>query len=432
MNPELRRNFWLELTLHRMLALPVGLVLAFMLAYSWGKDDPFGSIATTAVALFVGFALWGAMHAGDAVRGEVRARTWDGQRMSAIEPWAMTWGKLVGATSFAWYGGLICLVVYTWASPPENAIKSMLFLFSGAVLLHALALNGSAIAASRGMVRGNSSLWVIVLALFIVGPWMSALNSGEAEISWWGRNWKRIDFLLASTVLFAAWAVLGAYRMLCQELRVRTLPWAWVAFLVYVGFYIAGFGIRPNDTLDQQKNVVLIAVMIVSLAATYPLLFSDIGGAMAVRRLILRASQGQWRRLLEETPMWPVTLALAAVFCLATVVLAGSRPGSSEFLRTIVLAPLPLLLLAIRDAALFLFFAFARQPRRAEAAALFYLLLLYWLVPMLLRAVGFEGVSDLVLPPFWERPGIATAVAAVQACAMVAAAIWRWRKNYRS
>ena len=59
MNPELRRNLWLELTPHRLLAMPVGLVLAFMLAYSLSKDDPYGSLATTAVTLFVGFALWG-------------------------------------------------------------------------------------------------------------------------------------------------------------------------------------------------------------------------------------------------------------------------------------------------------------------------------------------------------------------------------------
>ena len=431
MNPELRRNFWLELTLHRMLALPAGLVLAFMLAYSWAKEDPGETLATTAMTLFLGFSLWGALQAGDAVRGEVRGRTWDGQRMSAIEPWAMTWGKLVGAPAFAWYGGLICLAAYVLFSPSVYALKAMLFLFSGAVLVQALALNGSVIAARRGVARSTSSIWVIVLAFVVVGPWMSALTSGDADISWWGRGWRRIDFMLSSTVVFAAWAVFGAHRLLCQELRVRTLPWAWVVFLAYAAFYIAGFGIRPYDTLAQQKNVLLIAGMIVSLAATYPMLFSDIGGAMAVRRLLLRAAHRQWRRLLEETPLWPVTLVLAALFCLATVVLAGSA-GSNEFLRPLVLAPLPLLLLAVRDAALFLFFAFARQPRRAETAALFYLVLLYWLVPMLLRAVGLEGVSDLVLPPFWERPGVATAVAAVQAAAMVAAAAWRWRKNYGS
>jgi len=432
MNPELRRNLWLELTLHRVVALPVGLVLAFMLAYSWARDDPNGSLATTAVTFFIGFALWGAMHAGDAVIGEVRARTWDGQRMSAIEPWTMTWGKLVGAPAFAWLGALLCLFVFVLFSPSANTFGTMLFLLSGAVLVQALALNGSVVAARRGFVRNTSSIWIIVLAFMIVGPWMSVLTSSDADIVWWGRGWKRIDFMLVCTALFAGWAVFGAHRMLCEELRVRTLPWAWVAFIVYVASYIAGFGIRPNDTLAQQKNVVLIAGMIVSLAAMYPMLLSEVGGAMAVRRLLLRASNKEWRRLLQETPLWPVTLVLAAVFCLLTVGLAGSRPGPNDFFRAIVLAPLPLLLLAVRDAALFLFFAFARQPRRAQAAALFYLLLLYWLVPMLLRSVGLQGVSDLVLPPFWERPGLASAVAAVQAGAMVAAAVWRWRKNYGS
>ena len=239
------------------------------------------------------------------------------------------------------------------------------------MLVQALALNGSVVAARRGVVRNTSSIWVIVLAFMIVGPWMSVLTSSDADVEWWGRGWRRIDFMLASTALFAGWAVFGAHRMLCEELRVRTLPWAWVAFIIYAASYIAGFGIRANDTLAQQKNVVLIAGMIVSLAAMYPMLLSEIGGAMAVRRLLLRASNKEWRRLLQETPLWPVTLVVAAVFCLLTVGLAGSRPGPEEFFRAIVLAPLPLLLLAVRDAALFLFFAFARQPRRAEAAALF-------------------------------------------------------------
>ena len=63
---------------------------------------------------------------------------------------------------------------------------------------------------------------------------------------------------------------------------------------------------------------------------------------------------------------------------------------------------------------------------------IFYLLLLYWLVPMLLNAAGAKGIADLVLPPFWERPGFAAAIAAVQAVAVIAAALWRWRKNYGS
>ena len=135
---------------------------------------------------------------------------------------------------------------------------------------------------------------------------------------------------------------------------------------------------------------------------------------------------------MEETPLWPVSLALAFAFCALTVVMVGPRGSNDSIIRGVVLAPVPLVLLAVRDTALYMFFALARQPRRVETATIFYLALLYWLVPMLLNAAGAKGIAELVLPPFWERPGLATAVAAVQAVAVVAAASWRWRKNYGS
>ncbi len=432
MNPELRRNLWLELTLHRMLALPVALVLIFMLVGAWSDADPRASLAAAAASLFVAFALWGGVQVGDAVMGEARGKTWDAQRMSALEPWTMTWGKLAGAPAFAWCGGAICLVVYLAAAPEGIALKPALMMLAGAVLLHALALIGSVIAARKVVVRSSSTAWVLGIVLVMLGPWMSVSSSGESDIAWWGTGRTRINFLVASMVVFAAWAVFGAHRVMCQELRVRTTPWAWVAFLLFASAYISGFGIRADDGFIQQRNVLLIAGLIVSLASTYPLIFSEATGAMTVRRMLLRAQARDWRRFLEETPLWPVTLSMALVFCLLTVVLAGSSGKENEIFRTAALAPLPLFLLAVRDAALYLFFALAKAPRRAGAATLFYLALAYWLVPMLLRAAGLQGLADLVLPPFWERPGVATGIAALQAAALVAAAMWRWRKNYGS
>jgi hypothetical protein len=259
---------------------------------------------------------------------------------------------------------------------------------------------------------------------------MSVLSSGDTGIDWWGNGRGRVDFLLGSTVLFAAWAVFGAHRLMCQELRVRTAPWAWVAFLLFVCGYLAGFGIRPQDSFGQQRNIVLIAGLIVSLAMVYPLLFTEASGAMAVRRLVLRAAARDWRRFLEEAPLWPVTLCLALAFCILAVLFVRPHEGEPGIFRAAVLAPIPLLLLAIRDAAILMFFALARQPRRAEAAAIFYLALLYWLVPMLLRSAGAKGLADVVLPPFWERPGFAAMIAAMQAAVAVAAALWRWRTNH--
>ena len=429
MNPELRRNLWLELTLHRMLALPIALALLFMLVGSW-SEDPRPALATTASLLFVGFALWGAIQVGDSVMGEARGRTWDAQRMSALEPWTMTWGKLAGAPAYAWFGSAICLVVHVAASPGRSALKMAVFMLCGTVLLHALALIGSVIASRKAVGRSSSTAWVLVLVLVVVGPWMSVASSGDSDIVWWGNGRARFNFVLVSTAVFAGWAVFGAHRVMCEELRVRTTPWAWVGFLLFVSAYISGFGIRAQDTLGQQRNVLLIAGLIVTLVAAYPLLFTEATGAMTVRRMLLRARARDWRRFLQETPLWPVTLAMAVPFCLLTVVLAGPRGKEDEYLRAAVLAPLPLLLFAVRDAALYLFFALAKAPRRAEATMLFYLLLAYWLVPMLLNAAGMKALSELVLPRFWDRPGYAAFVMAVQAAGMVAAALWRWRRNY--
>jgi hypothetical protein len=153
---------------------------------------------------------------------------------------------------------------------------------------------------------------------------------------------------------------------------------------------------------------------------------------MAVRRILLRVDSRDRRRLLEETPLWPVTLVLALVFCVLTAVFVGPRIGEDAPFRVAVLAPMPLFLLAARDAGIYMFFALARQPRRVEAATLFYLALLYWLVPMLLRTAGAEGLANLVLPPFWVQPAYATSIAALQAAAAIAAALWRWRTNHRT
>ena len=105
MNPELRRNLWLEVSMHRLIAMPAVLGMGFLVVASI-NDLPWQQRVSWA-ALTVYFVLtlyWGTRLAADAISDEVRGKTWDLQRMSALGPWYMTWGKLFGATVFAWYG----------------------------------------------------------------------------------------------------------------------------------------------------------------------------------------------------------------------------------------------------------------------------------------------------------------------------------------
>lgn len=85
MNPELLRNLWLEATPFR-LAQIVGLlvvVLALASAAPQNIMTPQGA-ATTLYWFFV--VLWGTRNAALSVVGEIRERTWDGQKLSAIGP----------------------------------------------------------------------------------------------------------------------------------------------------------------------------------------------------------------------------------------------------------------------------------------------------------------------------------------------------------
>src|SRR5512135_855823 len=112
-NPEFKRNLWLSFSTHRLIGMPALLALTFMaVAMADFRDEVAGSLYTASIALFIFIVwLWGARNANATIVDELRDKTWDQQRMSALEPWTMTWGKLLGSTSFNWYGGLMCVVV---------------------------------------------------------------------------------------------------------------------------------------------------------------------------------------------------------------------------------------------------------------------------------------------------------------------------------
>ena len=62
------------------------------------------------------------------------------------------------------------------------------------------------------------------------------------------------------------------------------------------------------------------------------------------------------------------------------------------------MTPVPSVLLAARDAAIFLFFAAAAQPRRVAGTTIVYMLLLDWILPGLLYAIGLTQAAGLIFP----------------------------------
>jgi hypothetical protein len=441
MNPELRRHWWLEMSPHRRIAAPAVLLLVFALFAAGGDEGDWRErlYGPAAALTFVILFLWGTHQAAESVSEEVRERTWDLQRLSALSPWEMTLGKLLGAPMFAWYAGGMCLATMAFASlalPVRVAVGwTVLATVAGAVFVHATALAASLQAVQRETRAsrrfGAMLLLLPIFLLMWVGPFVDGREMAKGA-SWYGMRFERTAFFALSTVAFAAWAVFGAYRGFCRELQVRTRPWAWPAFALFTAAWASGFA--PPDV--GYGRAFTGVGLLVSLAATYLALFSDPTTAMQVRRLVAARGRGDRRRCLEELPLWPTTLVLAFAFAIAApFAFAGigqwlDVPDWKSVGNFVTRAPLALALAAARDGAILVFFASAAKPRRVEGATVLYLALLWWVIPGLLSVAGLASVA-LLVNPFLTGSGT-TAAVVMGAQALLAAwlAASRWRRHY--
>ncbi|MFO1248307.1 MAG: hypothetical protein U1E93_08830 [Alphaproteobacteria bacterium] len=241
MNPELLRNIWLEATPFR-LAQVVGLLL---LVFGLTMVAPVVSPDQAAMALYWLFAvLWGTRSAAMSVVGEIRERTWDGQKLSALGPGEMMWGKLLGATSANWFGALPCLVVIilpVWiGAGPARALTYGVILLALGLFSQAVALLSSLVLIRRD--TGNWRLDAFLCQVAGIGAgllyyslWSSARafeRNGDDIVVWWGHAFDLNSFHLTSLLLFLAWALVGCWRAMRAELRFANGPFVWLAYLL--------------------------------------------------------------------------------------------------------------------------------------------------------------------------------------------------------
>ena len=133
MNPELRRNLWLQFSLLRLIAAPVAIGIVLLLVWLVSAHS-LTAVATSAEWFYLLIVLlWGTRRAADLVAEEIAGGTWDSQRMSALGAWQMTWGKFIGGISYVWYAAGFAYGARLWAltqavpSPwqGEGAINSL-------------------------------------------------------------------------------------------------------------------------------------------------------------------------------------------------------------------------------------------------------------------------------------------------------------------
>ena len=444
LNPEFRRNLWLELRLHRLVAMPV--IVALVAALLVTIDSSLGLLRSGALAAFYGVVfLWGGRRAAAAIADEVNGRTWEMQRMTALGAWSMTWGKIFGGTAFVWYGGLMILAIFCYASvalrelPVQGALIFAGMEIAAGILVHAVAIAVSLVLlAKQPLARALPVTFsqMIGLAAVLVMAWRPEFGlmlvpewRAFDAVVWFGWVVSFHAFAFGSVAIFAAWAVFGVYRLLRAELQFAGLPWGWPAFTLFLIAYLCGF-IAEAEVFGASAWLML--AFSVAWAATYIAVFADSNGPLRYRALISSAAAGRPDLALRRLPRWLPSALLLAVFALA-VILAGDferiaagglvfRALDVEIGRLSRLWIAAMVLFALRDI-FFVLLLNALSHRRPDFTAFIYLVLLYGPAMWLLQLVAPQLASLIVALPV--QASLISVVSAAAQAAALAAVLWR-------
>ncbi|MGR8930701.1 MAG: hypothetical protein ACU836_08680 [Gammaproteobacteria bacterium] len=423
-NPEFQRQLYLECSQSQLTGVPLALGALFTLGY-FIDGHQLGSItAKAALTLFLFITLlWGARKTLNSIVEEYRDRTWDIQRLSALGPWEMTWGKLLGSTIIVWYAGIICLLTYSAASVSSSNLG--LFWFYGIVtglLLQSSSLLLGLLAVHRGQNKGDSSFLITVVVFFLLAPWLmdTAGYSGELSISHWYSI--RLDSTSVRQIELLAglfWCMVGCYRMMAQALGLRTLPWVWLSFLAFLVVFLGGF-------LSGSSYSFSFIILLVCSVLTYVGVLFERNDAIRIKHFVSYFLQRNWRRAGEEIPIWWLSL-------LATIPPAASLAFSNDPIQQLSTRfhfyPLAIVLILLRDCAIYLFFLYGKKPQKALNMTLLAGVFLYGILPGLFSFFGINSVSSLAFPLLADTSGNALLCAALQTAVILKLLYHRWRSN---
>ncbi|MCZ2406521.1 MAG: hypothetical protein LC097_07290 [Burkholderiales bacterium] len=397
-NPELQRQIWLNwrASVVGWSLLLTALVLALPLVLSPERErmTNLGIIAT--LGLWIATCLYGSVLAGRSLSEELRDNTWDWQRLSAITPWRMAWGKLLGAALPAWlYAALFATVVLFVASPWEALTGQSLGWHTVApALLWGLALqvwsmNASLLDWHTGRSAAGRRRHAFVLAALVIwlgfGVWTSYRDKHAIATIWWGWETDNLGLSYLAGVLALGLGLLAVWRQLCQRLDVATLPWAWPLGLALLGSFIAG--LMGSTLVTWLKYVMLTAL----LASAFIALQHMARHARDWRQTSWCAQHGRWRNALQALPLWPVSWLMALLAALTLTALPTKyEDGWGGLLLCLQL---------LRDALLLTGFALLGKRYKSPMAVFVITWLAITLVlPLLVHGLGGDAASDALVP----------------------------------
>ncbi len=431
LNPEILRQAWLELNPARLVGLALILSAVYALIYLTADGYPefLSAWRTFSLGGIVAFpGIWGTRRVVESLTREIHDRTWELQRMTPLSPREMALGKLIGGPVYAWYGGLLFIPPYLfsiWGLGELGAgTRNLIHLLLAVVLFHGLALTFALIGVRKARFWNAEmprAMPFYLLSGFAFLLWMiggSLHHFGRSRLVWYGFSAENPFFLTGSLLFFAFWAVVGAYRSMRRELQVGGVPWVWLAFLVTTMFYAAGMDLFRGEWEDGGRWFGgWISAGCIGVLAAYASIFAEVKDPVEERRLFAAAEDGDWRAAAESLPLWTVPVVLTGLIC--ALLMAARHPLFSGFF------PLVVYLFLLRDMGLVLLAHRVARPRRADAAAVIWLLLLYVLCPMLVGTATKSKIAVAFFLPFPAESGALQLIAVFLQASAAAALLAR-------
>jgi hypothetical protein len=440
MNPEFRRNLWLEMTPRRVSLMTGILALVFFAAALTGGSayTPAGVAVTLYYFIVV---LWGTRNAGLSVVGEIRDRTWDSQRLSSLGPAQMTWGKLFGSTIYNWYGGAICLAVILVArfahDGPVTALIDFVYFVSTGIIAQSVALLASLIAIRRRQSHTRFEIFLYQLAGILaavvvfyiwsavdpVGSFVTTHKAGDV-VAWWGQTFETRAFLLVSLAAFAGWTLVACYREMRLELKMRNGALVWLGFLIFIGLYVAGFDAwLAKDANPPSWDT---AALRLALAATtfgvltYAMVLLEPKDRVLYRWIGAQIVSGRIAQAFSALQAWMMSYFAAALVIAALIWRLALFTPADVGAMALVAAGLGFL---TRDCAIFVLFHTGR--RRSDFGAVVVLVALYALIPAILNGLGLKAALGFFYPQPTDPVWLGAAVAWAQGALVAALALGR-------
>jgi hypothetical protein len=459
-NPEFRRNVWVQFTWTRLVAAPLLTVIACY-AFLLVTDHNYRMLQS--VAEFIGgsviVGLWGTRRAADSLAEEVSGGTWESQRMSGLGAWQMTWGKLIGSVSFVWYCATVAILVVLWASnrieaeggigrPPLRVAFDFYIgglMAQAAAFSIALLLLRKAAQYRRLTITLAQSCGFLLFFLFVRGGISAELSarfgaddvpSGDAFGIGGGQATNLVG--MAGIALACLWCIVAAYRLMRTELQYRSLPWVWTLFLVFV--LVVGIALSGADSLSGLLALPFAAFVIL----TYLSFFADYRDPVRYRWVLQALRDRNWFEVASAIPWWLISYGFAVVTAVvlawslpySVATLAAGRPTPALGMLVLALqnasASLALVLLfMLRDLLVMLWLSCSPWRARADVAGIIYLALAYWPPAAILWVTGEQHLLPVVAPIAIGIPGVDFAPIGIEVAFALFLFYARWREITR-